>query len=123
MASPVDPLRQHDAGGERGADDDPGARPAALLPSLWAGAKLSARRRRCSSRRGNLPVPPNPLHWSAVADRRLRRRSLAFGARLDQARLHLANEVRVLGEWPGELRLQAAFARKLVRELLELVRR
>ena len=47
--------------------------------------------------RSNLPVPPNPLHWSAVADRRLRRRSLAFGARLDQARLHLANEVGVLG--------------------------
>src|SRR5262249_17763801 len=24
--------------------------------------------------RGNLPVPPTPLHWSAIADRRLRRR-------------------------------------------------
>src|SRR5205823_636247 len=27
--------------------------------------------------RGNLPVPADPLHWSAVADRRLRRRNEA----------------------------------------------
>ena len=54
--------------------------------------------------------------------RLLVRRRLALGARLDQAWFHLANQVGILGEWLGELRLQAAFARQLIGELLELGR-
>src|SRR5262249_59570844 len=47
----------------------------------------------------------------------------APSARLEQARLQLADEVRVLGERLGELRLDAALARQLVGEPLKLVRR
>ena len=67
--------------------------------------------RRAEGRRGDVAWPRLQV-----------RRRLALGARLDQARLHLANQVGVLGERLGELRLQAAFARQLISELLELVR-
>src|SRR5436190_3160286 len=104
MASPVDPFRQHDPCDERDADDEERVRPAAgLLLRLPALAKLRARR-------GQWRLP-----------RLLVRRRLALGARLDQARLQLADEVGVLGERLCELRLDAALAGHLIRELLQLV--
>src|ERR671931_953325 len=103
MPPPVDPLREHDSRGERNADDEPRARAAALR--LRKLAQLRARRRE---------------HRPA---RLLVGRSLAPRARLDQARLHLPDQVGVLRERLGELRLHAAFAGELIRELLQPVRR
>src|SRR5205814_10080729 len=103
MASPVDPFRQHDPSNERDADDEERIRPAAALLLLFALAKLRARRRQ----------------WRLP--RLLVRRRLALRARLDQARLQLADEVGVLRERLGELRLDAALAGHLIRELLQLV--
>jgi large subunit ribosomal protein L18 len=50
----------------------------------------------CASNRGNLPVPPNPLHRSAGADRRLRRRQAGLMAVLTvrQARIRRHKRVR-----------------------------
>ena len=56
------------------------------------------------------------------ASRLLVRRRLALRPRLDQARLHLADEVGVLGERLGELSLDPAFAGEIIRDLLQLVR-
>src|SRR6478609_6284899 len=94
IAPPVDPLGQEDAGGQRGSGDQPGTRAAAT--------------------RHLLPLRPR-------AQLRARRR-LALGARLDQARLQLPDEVRVLCERLGELGLEAALACHLVGKLPKLVR-
>src|SRR6185437_12136766 len=92
IAPPVDPLGQEDAGGQCGSGDQPGIRPAAarLLLPLRRRAQLRARRSH-----GHLPGL-------------LTRRRLALGARLDQARLQLPDEVCILRERLGELRLEAA---------------
>src|SRR5919198_972281 len=105
MASPVDPLCEHDPCCERDADDEPRVRAAPAVLRLGALTDLRARR-----------------HDSRAAGR-LVRRGLAARTCLDQAGLHPAQQVGVLREWLGELRLQAAFAGELVREPLQLVRR
>src|SRR3954465_1637879 len=104
MASPIDELREHDPGDECRTDDDERVR-AALLLQLLALAELRARRRQ--RRLPGLLIP----------------RGFALRARLDQARLQLADEVGVLRERLGELRLHAALAGHVIRELLQLVRR
>src|SRR5919204_2807364 len=76
MAPSVDPLRQHDAGRERDADDEPRIRTAPRL-RLGPLAQLRAGRRQCGPAR------------------LLVRGRLASGASLDQARLHLADQVGV----------------------------
>src|SRR5207248_9476644 len=50
-------------------------------------------------------------------------RRVALCARLDQARLHLPDQVGILRERLGELRLHASFAVQLVCVLLQLVGR
>src|SRR3954451_10148262 len=104
MASPIDELREHDPGDERGADDDERVR-AALLLRFLALAELRARRRQ-----RRLPGL-------------LIRRGFALRACFDQARLQLADEVGVLRERLRALRLYAALPRHVVRQLLQLVRR
>src|SRR5436190_12011287 len=105
MASPVDELRECDSGHQCGADDQERDRAAALLLRLLALPELRARRRQRS------------------LARLLVGRCLALRPRLDQAGLQLADEVGVLSERLGKLPLDAALARHVVRELLQLVRR
>src|SRR5262245_24008649 len=108
MAPPVDPLREHDSYDERRADDQVRGRSAAallLLLCLLAPAELWPRR--CERRLARLLVG----------------RRFASRARLDQARLQLAEEVCVRRQRLGELRLHAALTGHLTRELLQLVRR
>src|SRR4051794_603345 len=76
MSPPVDPLREHDARGERHADDEPRAWAAPALLRLRALPELRAGR--CKRRLAGLLV----------------RGRLAFRPRLDQARLHLADQIR-----------------------------
>src|SRR5262245_44174722 len=107
MASPVDPLREHDSCNERRADDQERARPAAALLLLFRLLALAELRAcRCDRRLARLLVG----------------RRFAPCARLDQARLQLADEVGVRRQRLGELRLHAAFTGHLTRELLQLVR-
>src|SRR5262245_10780919 len=107
MAPPVDPFRDEDPGNERRAHDDPGVgTPTTTLLLLRRGAAV-----RLGGRRdGGLT-------------RLLVRRCLAVHACLDQAGLHPPEEVGVLGERIGELRLHAFFARHAVGEVLDLARR
>src|SRR5919109_2929676 len=84
MAPPVDEFRQHDAGDERGADNEQWVRPASA--PLRPGAELGAAgsRRRALGRR-------------QVGGR------LALGARDDQARLQPSEEGGVVGELVADL--------------------
>src|SRR3954470_11280231 len=81
MAPPVDPFREDDSGDDRNAHEEERVGPAAaFLLRLLALTELWARRgERCLPR--------------LLVDRRL-----AFRARLDQARLQLADEIGVLRE-------------------------
>jgi glycosyltransferase 2 family protein len=96
---PVDDVREHDAEGEERRDHDVRTRAAAPgSPAVGTAAlrtRPPGRGRRDDLRR--LPV----------------RRRVAAGAGGDQARLQLAQELGVLGERLGELRLDAAGARRL----------
>src|SRR5215211_3902951 len=103
MAPPVDDPRERDAERDRGSDNDPRARPAGAR-RLGACPELRSRRR------------------DATLGRLLVRRQLASRARLDEARLELAQELGVVGERLRELRLHAALQREPVGLLLELVR-
>src|SRR6266542_5373015 len=96
MASPVDPLREEDPRRERNAHHEPGIRAAAFLSRLRPGAELRAR-----GRDRRLP-------------RLLVRRRLPPRARLDQARLHLPDQVGVLRQRLRELRFEPAFGRHAV---------
>jgi hypothetical protein len=101
MTSPVDHLRDRVADREGCADDEPRTRAAA--------ASLLRRRPR-QLRGGRRP-----------RGRRFDRRRLALGARRDQARLQLAEELRVVGERGADLRLDAAASLRLLDDRLELV--
>src|SRR5438874_2633466 len=94
MSPPVDPLREDDAGGQRNADDEPRIWTATAL-RLGTLAELRTRRRE--------------RRFSGF----LVRRRLPFRACFDQARLHLPDQVGVLRQRLGELRLHAAFAGQL----------
>src|SRR5438034_4950558 len=96
MASPVDEPREGDSSHQRSADDQERDRAAALLPALLTLTELRTGRGQRS------------------LSRLLVRRRLSFRARLDQARLQLADEVGILGERLGELGLDAALARQAV---------
>jgi len=103
MASPVDDLGEHDPGDEGGADDEKRcgalATLLALLLRLGPRAELRPRGRR----------------------RRLRRR-VALGARLDEARLQLAQEVRVVPQFLRELLADAVAASgRAIGKLLQAV--
>src|SRR5262245_8743324 len=104
MASPVDELGDHDPGGERDAEDEERARP---LRALGLRPLPQLRPGRSDVTLGGLLV--------------LGRRALRAGR--DQARLQLAQERGVVGELLGELPLDAAFGRCLIRHLLQAVRR
>src|SRR5690242_827314 len=102
MAPPVDPLGEDDAGDDGSADDQKRIRTTVLLGLLPLPELRTCRRQRRLARllvRGCLPSC----------------------ARLDQARLELTDEVGILRERLGELRLDAALAGELVRHLLQLV--
>jgi hypothetical protein len=103
MASPVDPFCEHDPGGNCDADDDPRGRSAALPLALRTLAELWARRRDVS------------LAGLLV------RRSFAPGTCFDQAGLHLPDQICIVGQRLGDLRLQPAFAGELIRKPLQLV--
>src|SRR5919204_2466231 len=103
MPPPVDPLREHDPRGECNADDEPRARAPALRLRTLAQLRAGRREHR---------LPRRLVFWR-----------FAPGASLDQARLHLPDQVGVFRERLGELRLHAAFAGELIRELLQPVRR
>src|SRR5436190_5991543 len=104
VPSPVDPLGEEDAGHERGADDEPRVRAASVAAStqLRAARQLRACRRDADRSRGVV------------------RRKLAARARANQARLQLAQELRVLRERLGQLRPYAALGGRALRQLLEL---
>jgi uncharacterized membrane protein YbhN (UPF0104 family) len=99
-SEPVDDVREHDADDEERGDHHEGARAAAARRPALRPVALRARRagrpRRRDDRR-RLPV----------------RRRVAACAGGDQARLQLAEELGVLGERLGELRLDTAGARRL----------
>src|SRR4051794_5138398 len=106
MTSPVDDLGEHVAGGECRADHEP-----------WADAALALglRRLRALDLRagGRVARTAGRLVGGRVAGR----------ARLDQARLQLAEELRVLGERLADLRFHAAGSLCLLDERIELVGR
>src|SRR3954447_12902912 len=107
MASPVDPLGGGDAGDETNPKHEPPVRSAAPTAPLRRLLPLSELRRRGRD---------------TSLTRRLARRRVATCARLDQARLQLAHEVRVVCEGLRELPLDAALAGRAVGKRLELVR-
>src|SRR3954453_23048597 len=92
MAPPVDHLREDDPRREADADHEPRRRARAGAALLGLGPRAELRYRRRNLR----------LAGSLVG------RRLALRALDDQARLQLADELRVLGERLGELRLQPA---------------
>src|SRR4051812_12640472 len=105
MAPPIDPLGEQDTDRERRACDNEWIRTAAApLGRLRPRAELRTAGR--APRLAGLFV----------------RRRFALGARLDQARLQLAQERGVVCELIGELRLDPARCSGLVGELVELVR-
>src|SRR6266545_4079226 len=100
--------RLHDAEDSRPV---PAARPEVRIQRIAAevGVDRESIRKRHSvgSRWGNLPVPPDPLHWSAIADRRLRRRlqkrrRVCPGRRADVAALRISDHLQ-----PGGTRVGA----------------
>ncbi|HEY8844132.1 MAG TPA: hypothetical protein VIM23_09535 [Gaiellaceae bacterium] len=100
MAPPVEHLGQQHAGHKRGADDD--------------------QRRRAFRAALALLLRARPELWARGSARLLVHRSPAAGARLDQARLQLAQERGVVGELPGQpLPDAVAAGRGLVGELLQ----
>ena len=94
-APPVDDLREHDPRGERDAD----RRANGLSPPLPPSA---ARRASCGPDGATAPCAGLPVG-----------RSLSLGARLDQARLQLAQELGIVGQrlrraWPRSRRCRGS---------------
>src|SRR5262245_42878981 len=100
IVSPVDQLREDDAGREGDAEHEERAGTGALARSLRLRTGRPDR---------------------AVARLLVRRRS-SFRARLDQARLELAQEGGVVGQWLGELGGEPSFGGGCVGHLLQVVR-
>src|SRR5581483_1621539 len=105
MPPPIDDLGEHVPRCERGPDHEPRAR--AVPPP--------------AARTGALELRPGGRAPDSAG--RLVGRSLALRARLDQARLQLPEEVRVLGQGCADLRLHAAGRLRLPHERVELVGR
>src|SRR4051812_45533218 len=106
MTSPVDDLGEHVAGGECRADHEPRA-DAALALRLRRLRALDLRAGGCVARTAG----------RLVGGRVARRASL------DQARLQLAQELRILGERLADLGLDAAGSLCLLDERVELIGR
>src|SRR5438034_213498 len=106
VAPPFDEPREDDPSCERDTDDDPRVRALALTLLLRRRTALELRSGRRDRRLCRLLV----------------RRRLSLHARLDHARLHPPDQVGVLGQGIGQLRLHASLACHSVGELLDLVR-
>src|SRR4029453_3396824 len=101
MAPPVDHLGEHDAGGQRSADDEKRARAAAF--PLGAPAELG---RRWADR----AMPPLPVG-----------RGAALEARADEARLELAQEGSAVRELRSQFGRGGALGSRSVGEPVEAV--